>query len=112
MVEKLKAAQPTDSLTWDATDKVTITDEFGVMYIRWPSVKEVNDVEGYVLTIRKNGKLVAERDYMSNYWAAPTERAYYGFIYNKVTDITGYTVEIKAVDFFGNVKPVGITSVN
>ena len=112
VVEKLKAAQPTDSLTWDATDKVTITDEFGVMYIRWPSVKEVNDVEGYVLTIRKNGKLVAERDYMSNYWAAPTERAYYGFIYNKVTDITGYTVEIKAVDFFGNVKPIGITSVN
>lgn len=111
VVSELKANAAEDSLTWDSTDKVTISDDMGVMYIRWPSVKEVNDVEGYVITIKKNGKVVATKDYMSNYWAAPTERAYYGYVYDQVTDITGYTVEIQARDFYGNIKPVGISSV-
>lgn len=111
VVSELKAAAAEDSLTWDEGDKVVITDELGVMYIRWPSVKEVNDVEGYVITIKKGDKFVAEKYYMSNYWAAPTERAYYGYVYQNVTeDIMSYTVEVQAVDFYGNVKPVGITS--
>lgn len=111
VTSELKAAAAEDSLTWDEGDKVTVSDDMGVMYIRWPSVKEVNDVEGYLITIKKNGKIVAEKDYMANYWAAPTERAYYGFVYNKITDADGYVVEIQAVDFYGNVKPAKITNV-
>lgn len=74
---------------------------YGVMRLTFPSVKQVNEVEGYRIELTKNGEETITKYWASTYWkgdfAVPTYNAY---IY-EITDCAGWTVKIYPIDFYG-----------
>lgn len=98
-----KQAQPSDKLTFAEGSVVTTVLANGVMKVTFPSVQQINNVEGYKIVVSKDGEKDIVTYWSSNFILAPDSAHEYSAYLNSVTDLTGRSVKVYPIDFYGNI---------
>lgn len=74
---------------------------YGVMRLTFPSVKQVNEVEGYRVELTKDGEETVTKYWASTYWKGEFTVPTYNMYVYEITDCAGWTAKIYPIDFYG-----------
>ena len=100
-IDKLKEKQ--EALTFEIGATVSLSVKNNQLVVKFPSVVQYNDCEGYKIQLEKEGEETKVIYWQSNFMFYPTELVEYQVFINDIESIDGWTVSVSPIDFYGQI---------